>query len=347
MKKSCYSMFIVRSLFFFLFILISVPAGAEDSVVELKYSNFYSSTHPNGMLSEAWCKEIEKRTNGRVKISYFGNNTLAPATQVYEAVEKGIIDIGQSVLSYQSIVAAANPRFPLSEVLDFPLGYTSGLQATKLVNEYYKRFEPVELDNTHILYLHAHGPGFLSTNKNVYKIDDIKGLRLLSTKATAGIATMLGAIPVNLSIVEAHGALSKGIIDGVLLPISPLKFWKLDEVLKTTVKNHGLSFTHSIFVTMNKKKWESLPNDIQNIFDAVSEEWIVKQGNSWDNQDKEAEEHLIKSGYKILTATPEERAIMKEKMKPLFNDYVKKTKAKSLPGDEVVKFCQNYLASQP
>ena len=86
----------------------------------LRYSNFFPAPHKNAILADQWCKEIEKRTNGRVKVSYFPGNTLTPPTQTYDSVVKGIADIGQTLAAYSA------GRFLLTEVLAQPIGYTAG-----------------------------------------------------------------------------------------------------------------------------------------------------------------------------------------------------------------------------
>jgi TRAP-type C4-dicarboxylate transport system substrate-binding protein len=63
----------------------------------------------------------------------------------------------------------------LTEVIDLPLGYKSAHAATRLVNEYYKKFKPKEFDEVKVLYFFAHGPGILHTKKPVYKLEDLKG----------------------------------------------------------------------------------------------------------------------------------------------------------------------------
>ena len=93
------------------------------------------------MLSVEWGKEIEKRTNGKVQVTVFPGGTLTPADKCYDGVVKGLSDVGMSVLSY------TRGRFPLTEVIDLPLGYKNGTAATKLVNLYYNKFKPKELDD--------------------------------------------------------------------------------------------------------------------------------------------------------------------------------------------------------
>ncbi len=128
---------------------------------------------PHSVLAEQWGKEIEKRTNNRVKITFFHGGTLAPPAQIYDSTVQGIADMGFSVLGY------TRGKFPLTEVIDIPLGLKTGVTATKLINAYYKKFQPKEFDEVKVLYLHAHGPGLLHTTKKpVAKLEDLKGMKI-------------------------------------------------------------------------------------------------------------------------------------------------------------------------
>lgn len=310
---------------------------AQEKVIKLKYSNFFPPSHKNSILSEQWGKEIEKRTGGRVKVTYFAGNTLTPPTQTYDSVVKGIADVGQSLMGYSP------GRFPLTEVLALPLGYSSGIQATKLTNEFYKKFKPKEFDDTQVMYFHGHGPGLFNTKKVVSSLDDVKGLRIKANAENAAIVTALGGAPVSLPITETYDGLQKGLIDGVLLPIEPIKGWKFFEMIRTIIENYAMSYTAPIFVVMNKDKWNSLPKDVQDVITQVNLEWIDKQGAQWTELDKESREFCIGKGIKVAVATPEQEAEVSLKMKPILAEYVTTMNAKGLPGEEALKFCQEFL----
>jgi len=90
-------------------------------------------------------------------------------------------------------------KFPLTEVTDLPLGYQSGYLATKMINAYYKQVQPKEFDGTVVMYLHAHGPGFVNTaKKEVSKMEDLKGLKIRSHGNSAKIVQHLGGAPVGM-----------------------------------------------------------------------------------------------------------------------------------------------------
>ena len=324
-----------------LFLFGAPEARSDEKVIKLKYSNFFPPSHKNSILSEQWGKEIEKRTNGRIKVTYFAGNTLTPPTQTYDSVVKGIADVGQSLMGYSP------GRFPLTEVLALPLGYSSGEQATNLTNEFYKKFKPKEFDDSQVMYFHGHGPGLFHTKKVISSIDDIKGLRIKANAENAAIVTAVGGAPVSLPITETYDGLQKGLIDGVLLPIEPIKGWKFFEMIKTTVENYAMAYTAPIFVVMNKGKWNSLPKDVQDIITRVNQEWIVKQGKLWTELDAESKEFCVQKGIKMAKASPEQEAETAKKMKPILAEYVKSMKAKGLPGDEALQFSQEYIKTHP
>ena len=319
--------------------LFSKPVLSAE--IRLKYANFSPPTHGLAILSEQWCKEAEKRTDGRVKVNFFPAGTLVSANQTYDGVVKGIVDIGFSIMSYTP------GRMPLSEVIVLPLGYKSGAQATRMANAFYQKFKPHEYDDVKLFYLHAHGPGFFHTKTPVNKIEDLKGLRIKGDANTSKVIAAAGATPTTMSMLETYDALKRGLADGVLLPIETLKGWKFGEICKYTYENHGNAYGNGFFIAMNKEKWNSLPKDIQQIIDKLNEEWFEKQAKLWNAMDDEGREFAIKTGQHITKVGPEEEARMRERMQPIFDAYVKSMKEKSLPGEEVLKWCQDYLKTAP
>lgn len=323
-------------------LIVSSPALTADKVIKLRYSNFFPPPHKNSINAEQWCREIEKRTNGKVKITYFPGGTLTPAPQTYDSVVKGIADIGYTINAY------SRGRFPLSEVIDLPLGYKSGLQATKMVNAYFQKFKPKEFDDTKVLYMHGHGPGLIHTKKVIKSLDDIKGLRIKGSGTTTKIVAALGGTPTTMPMGETYDALQKGLADGVILPLEALKGWRFGELLKCTINNYGIAYTTGFSIVMNKKKWNNLPKDVQQVFEEVSKEWIEKQGKLWDEIDIEGYEYAAKKpGYTFVEVTKEREAAAREKVRPLLDQYVKDMKAKGLPADEALSFCLEWLKKNP
>jgi TRAP-type C4-dicarboxylate transport system substrate-binding protein len=312
------------------------PVQAADPI-KLNYSIFFPAPHKNTVLATEWAQEVEKRTNGAVKITLFPGGTLTPADKCYDGVVNGLSDIGMSVMGY------TRGRFPLTEVIDLPLGYKNGLAATQLINLYYQKFKPKELDDVKVLYLHAHGPGILHTKKPVKNLDDLKGMKIVCHGLSAKVVGALGATPVAMPMPERYDALQKGVAEGAVNPIESLKGWKLAEVIKSTTENFGSAYSTGFFVVMNKDKWASLPPDIQKTIDQVSQEWIVKTGKGWDEMDKEGRDYTLSKGNQIIPLSKEEDAKWAKLVQPILDEYVANMKAKNLPGQEALTYCLDEL----
>ncbi len=341
MKKcTVFSFIIIMFALLMCFTVFSTTAFTQQAI-SLNYSNFFPAPHQNSILAEQWCREIEKRTNGKVKITYFPGGTLSPAPQIYDGVVKGISDIGFSCFAYTA------GKFPLMEAIDLPLGYKSGTQATKLVNAFYAKFKPKELDDTKVLILHGHGPGIIHTIKPVNKLEDLTGMKIRATGLAAKIVTALGGAPVGAPQPETYDALRTGVVDGSMSPKEALQGWKWGEIVKYTTECYGSAYTTAMFVVMNKEKWNALPPDVQKVFEDVSREWIKKQGALWDKIDKDGAKFAKDKGVKTISLSAAENARWAASVKPLLDNYVTNMKAKGLPGDEALKFCLDFLKANP
>jgi len=304
------------------------PAPAA---VNLTYSNFFPPTHLHSKLAEAWAKEIEKRTNGEVTIQYFPGQTLTKADQIYDGVVNGISDIGYSLFAY------TRGRFPVMEVVDLPLGYPNGRTATAVINEVYQTMKPKELDDVHVLYLHAHGPGLVnSRTKPIRTMDDMKGLKFRATGFSAKMVQALGGTPVAMPMPETYQSLQKGVVDGATYPYEAAKGFRLAEVTKYTTENYSMAYTSGFYVVMNKAKWDALPANVQKVFDEVSAEWVKKTGEAWDEIDKEGKEFFHQQGGQSITLSPEESARWKAAVAPMQEEYVAAAAAKGVDGKKAL-----------
>jgi TRAP-type C4-dicarboxylate transport system substrate-binding protein len=229
------------------------------------------------------------------------------------------------------------------EAIDLPLGYPSGEVATLTVNKFYEKFQPKELKEVKVLYLHAHGPGLLHTRKPVHKMEDLKGMEIRCTGFSAKVAKALGAVPVAMGQGDAYEALRRGVVNGTFTPVETLKGWRQAEVIKYTIDCKDIGYTTGMYVVMNKQKWASLPEDVKKIFSDVSKEWTVKHGKAWDKSDEEGYKYSLSLGNKVIELNPEESARWVKAVRPVIDEYVKDAKIKGLPGDECVKTIQIFI----
>lgn len=334
MKRIGYGMI---SLVFILMLCLAGAGGAAASSHEaaateakpsivLSYSIFFPPSHAQCIAGTQWAEEIEKRSNGYVKINVFPGGTLTAAPDCYDGVSQGISDIGMSCFAY------TRGRFPVMEALDLPLGYPTGMVATKVANDFYDAVKPKELDGVKLLYIHAHGPGLLHTKKPVQTLEELKGMKIRSTGLSAKVVEALGGVAVAMPQPGTYEALQKGVVDGTFAPIETLKGWKQGEVVKSTTECTSIGYTTAMFVVMNKSKWDQLSENIQKIFKEVSREYIDVHGRVWDEADAEGREFTLELGNAIVPMTDEESERWKAAVAPVISDYAKEVNEKGIDG---------------
>jgi len=332
---------------FLLFVIVSVGVAftamaflkAEAAPIKLTYSNFFPPTHIQSKLAEAWCKEVAKRTNGKVKVEYYPGQTLTKAKQCYDGAVTGISDLGFSVLAY------TRGRFPVMSAIDLPLGYPSGKVATAVINEVYYKFMPKELLDTKVMYLHAHGPGLIHTkDKMITKLEDLRGGKLRGHGTSANFQKALGATPVPSPMPECYQMIQKGVVQGASYPFEANKGWRLGEVTDYAVAAFSAAYTTSFFVVMNKDKWNALPAAVQNTIEEINSEWVVKHGEAWDASDMEGLKYFLNQGGVIIGLDKKEAARWKNAVRPVIDEYIQSMNKKGFNGKEIVDFTMGTLA---
>ena len=329
-KHYCLKLLGVALMGVFLFSMVIPVATTQAKTYNFTYSTFFPPTHIQTRVPDAWAKEIEKRSNGQIKIKIFTSGSLTPAPQIYDGVVKGISDFGLSVFAYSP------GRFPVIAAVDNPLGYPNAFVATRTINELYRKFKPKELSDVHVCYLFAHGPGLLHTaTKPVNTLDDVKGLKIRSTGTSQLIVRALGAAPVAMSQGETYDALKKNIVDGTLVPVEALEGFKQAEVLKYTTLTYSAAYSQGFFVTMNLDKWNSLPKDLQQIITEVSKEYEEITAKAWGDSDESGRKFALSLGHEFIKLSDAESARFKEAVQPVFDEYIKNANEKGVDGQAV------------
>ncbi len=318
--------------------LVTTGCQKKEKTTELTYSIFFPPTHSQCKAAISWAEEIEKRSGGRIKITVFPGGTLTKANQCYDGVVKGISDIGMSCFAY------TRGRFPVMAAVDLPHGYPDGSVATRVATEFYKKMLPKELNDVKVLYIHAHGPGLLSTKDPVRVLEDIKGMKIRSTGLSAQVVAALGGAAVAMPQGDTYEALQKGVVEGTFTPIETLKGWRQAEVIKYTTQCTGVGYTTAMFVVMNPAKWNALPKDLQKIIEEVSEEWVGVHGDAWDRSDDEGRAFTLGQGNEIILLSDEENKRWAEAVQPIIESYISETEEKGLPGKNAVMRVRELIA---
>jgi len=305
------------------------PALGADPI-KLKAANYLPPTHPMSTLTGWYCDEIKKRTNGQVEITYHAGGTLLNPVKMYDGVTTGITDLGVSHIQY------TRGRFPVTEVFDLPLGSPSGWVATQVTTDFYAKFKPKEWDDVHVLYINTCGPLILQTiSKPVRTLDDMKGLKIRATGQLSDVVKALGGLPIPLQMPDVYESLKRGVIDGIVVDLSTLKFWKFAEVVKHVTSSWQLGTGITFYFVMSKSKWNALTPDVQKIFTEVAFEAKEKQALLWNQMDIEGLEAFKSAGGQVLSLSDAEAGKWVKAVEPVIDAYKKDMVSKGFKEGDV------------
>jgi TRAP-type C4-dicarboxylate transport system substrate-binding protein len=306
---------------------ISVAHAAAPDL-KLSMSSHYMDKHivvQQGFLP--WAEKIKEATGGRVEITYFNPNTIAPEPEIYAATVKGILDIAGNGLNRPT------GKFPLSTVMDLPMMANSATAAGLSSWELYNTFEPIrnELKEVKVLFEWAGVLLELHTTKPVKNLGELKGMKIIAWSSLwLEMLKNLGASPIQVSAGDAYMALQRGMADGVLVGIANVRPTKIYEATKyTTIIDLG---TGSFWAAMNLDRWNSLPDDIKKVFEENSGEAMTRRcGNVLDNSVKEDIAWLKEHGHTFIELPKEELERWVKAVQPMHADWIKQMKERNLP----------------
>ncbi len=306
-------------------------AAAEFTLKLHHFLGPKAPAHKNMLVP--WAEKIEKASNGRVKIKIYPAMSLGgKPPQLPRQVRDGIVDIAWFVNGYASGV------FPRTEVFELPGVHQGQSAATNLaMAEMYKDYLAVEYKGLKPLWLHVHaGQALHMVDKEIRKPADLAGLKMrIPSRTGAWVLEAMGASPVKTSVPELPLALSKKVVDGALIPFEIIPPLKIQQQTKFQIEGPtGERFGTTTFqVAMNQKVWESLPADIQKIFDDVSgPEWQSKVGEIWDSAEKGGIGVAVKAGNTHIRLTKAEWAEFEKKTTPAIDRWIKEVSAKGIDG---------------
>ncbi|MFV0363455.1 MAG: TRAP transporter substrate-binding protein [Suipraeoptans sp.] len=239
--------------------------SSGESEYNLKFSLAISESNFQAETWRTWADAVTEATDGRVTFTFYYDDTLIDANAEYQQLVAGIADIAD-------VHRYANDGFVISENWK---SLTSGVPEDAVVEFSYRLYEEfpeiaAEYDDVKVLAQGFNGGTMyqlLTVNKEVKTVDDMKGLTIWCEADWNGFVEKCGASPVNTPFSEVYSSLQKNMYDGMLIPTETLRSVNFAEVTQYCVKLN-LCYTSAPGHLMNLNTWNSLPEDIQAIFDS-------------------------------------------------------------------------------
>ncbi len=328
----------------YLLIFVAYPVSAQE--YEFKLHHLLSAQSPaHKQMLEPWARQVEENSNGMVKIEIFPSMSLGgrPAELVSQARD-GVVDLVWTVNGYTPGL------FPRTEVMELPTVYVNNPRSTNLA--LYDMFESdlrQEYTGLEVMFLHVHaGQGIHMTEKLVRSPDDMVGLDMrIPTRTGAWIIEALGSNPIQMPVPELPQALQKGVVDGAFIPWEIIPPLKLQEQTKYQIEGTDMTRfgTTTFQVSMNKARWDSLPENIQKAFkDASGKDWWGQVGDIWRASDDFGIKLAVESGNEHIVLTPEETEAFNAALENVVDRWVAEVVEKGIDGQGLVEKARMLVA---
>ena len=313
--------------------LLSQPAAAQTTTLTM--SSWVSPSHllTKDVLA-VWGQQVEKATNGRVKLQMLPKHpSAAPGT--FDAVRDSLVDVSYVTASY----TPARHVLPLLPELAGG-GATSVINSVAYSRIHWKYLQQVgEYKGVKLLGVFTHGPGqMFNTKRPINKVEDLAGMKIRTGGGIAEeMARALGASAFVKPAPESYELLSSGVADGTFFPLESIISFKLGSVVKYATLFPGGFYSSAFGFFMNEDKWNKLSKQDQDAITSLSGEALaVLAGKAWDATDAAALEEMKRVGIQISTPSPEFVNDVQGRAKAINDKWVKDATAKGVDGAKVL-----------
>ncbi len=312
---------------------MSATAFAQDVTIKMHQFLPAQANVPKLVL-DVWAKNVEESSDGRIAVEHYPSMQLGgkPPELIDQAID-GVADVVWTVAGYSP------GRFPQAEVFELPFMMTNAEATSRAYWEYAeKNMFDSDYKDFKVLGVWVHGPGLIHSAEPIESLDDMNGKKLRGpTRIITQMLGDLGATPVGMPVPAIPEALSKGVIDGAVIP------WEVTEMLKVPemVHNHTTFGDEALYTTafvfaMNKEKYESLPDDLKAAIDENSgADFSAFAGKTQAASDQPGFESAKELGNNIITLPPEEVARWKEAAQPTIEQWIANMDDKGFDGQAV------------
>lgn len=282
-------------------------ASAQAQDYSFRFQSSDPAGNPNFLFQQEWTETVKEMTDGKVAIELLPVGSIVDYKETPDAIAAGLLDGHITDTSYFS---GRDPAFGLianpvgawadpSQMIDFVENGGGKELMNELVNPYGLEFLGVST------------PGLEAFVSKVPldSVDDLKGVKVRSPEGLiANVFAAAGANPVNLPASEVYTSLDKGVIDAADYSVFSVN----QETGMNGIAMHpvypGFHSLPLVEVSMNKAKWDALPEEIQGQMKEALKVFQQNQINTLKERDLEAVKTAEAEGITIHNWSDEERA---------------------------------------
>jgi TRAP-type C4-dicarboxylate transport system substrate-binding protein len=326
-------------------VLATLAHTASAQEVTLKFHHIWpaSAMAPTRVIAP-WCEKVAAESNNRIKCQMLhamsGGGT---PPQLVDRVKDGVDDLTITLPGYTP------GRFPAMEVFELPFMTNSAEVGAAAAWDFLQKYATKEFPGTKVLATWVHDEGYVHTaSKPVKSLDDFRGLKLRApTRQTNKLLAKLGATPVGMPVTGVADALSKGTIDGYVLPWEVIPAFKLHEMTKfhtETDPSRPAMYSAGFIFAMNQARYDSLPADLKKVIDNNSGAALSRQiGRIWDESQAVGRKAAQDRGNTFIKLTPAETDQWVKASASLYDEWTADMDKRGLPGKQMLQDARDLL----
>jgi TRAP-type C4-dicarboxylate transport system substrate-binding protein len=292
---------------------------------------------------EPWARQVEAESDGRIKVEIYPAMQLGGrAPQLYDQLRDGIADVVWTLPGYTP------GRFPTIEVFELPFLPASAEATSQAVQAFYEKHQLQEFADIHPLMFHVHAPGlFHMKGAPIRTLEDLPGKKIRApTRVINDTLGTLGATPVGMPVPQVPEALSRGVVDGVVIPWEvsrPLRVHELTDSHTAFAGDRGF-YTSVFLYGMNKNTYESLPDDLKAVIDNNSGMSLAQKiGKVWDEAEQPGRQAAEEAGAEFYTIEGAELERWKEASAPVIDRWTEQMSSNGQDGAALVEDARSLI----
>lgn len=288
-------------------------------------------------------KRVETKTPHKIEWVEAYGGSIAKLGEVLEAVESGLMDIGDLHVPFEPAKLMAH-NFPYFIPFGTPDPVMASKAARKVYDETPQLREILEKKYNQV-YLATGSVGNynLVTTFPWEKVEQLKGRKIAAAGPNIPWLQAVGAIPVQSNLNEAYTSLQTGVYQGwVMFPDAVISF-KLHEVAKYyTFTDFGA--IPNVLITINQNTWKKFPKEVQEIFLDVGRQYHLVQTPLGVAKGERSVKAMKDAGCTVRTLTWEEKVKWANALPDIPKDRIAEINKAGMPGNVVSAYYKNLKA---
>jgi tripartite ATP-independent transporter DctP family solute receptor len=284
----------ILSLIGIIIFYIGCSTGEKTAIIKVSLSQ--NPNEPQVRAVEFFKKNVEKKSEGKIKVDIYPNNQLGNQRDVIEGIQLGTIEMSNIASVMAGFVRELN-------IFELPFLFKNRKHFYAVLDsEIGESLKPAfNRRGFHLLgYFDAGVRHVLTVEKPIHSFQDLKGLKIRTMENPLHLAAFkaFGANPLPMAYGELYTALEQHVIDGAEAANTNYYAKKFYEPAPYWAQ---IGWIHLIeYVIMSRYFYEKLPPDLQRIIDESAVEMIRKE-RLWYRENEEKALTKLKEEGVIIT----------------------------------------------